>query len=584
MPIKNFSTYIGERDGNDEIPVYLHPRTAGEIANSITPFDYRYKPGNVMRYGAVADGVTDCLTAFNAAILSGYVAAQTRGWKVTVPAGVFKLSDTLHIERSIVLEGAGSGSPAQYYENSTLLFPANKTGIVLWASRNAGRTSSDRSIIRDLCVRGTLSGSTSGNGIEVRSQSTLERVTVRDFKGIGIRVTGGSSDYSNPEETWGSCNLFVIDNCETVANGSHGLYVFGPDANAGNVHKHNSKSNGGWNFYDHSYLGNTYIGCHANDGRNGSYKDVTGSTFIMCYTENSQSWGIEVSRSTIIIGGFMAAAPQYPQIFIDGDGSTDAEARAYCSGGAITNIQIINGGAGYTTATAEADDTNSANVHRRGGSGTGAVLGTPVISGGKIVSIPIINGGSGYEGNGWNAWRGRGGFDEAFGYGFDGRVQIRNDPTNTRMQLLTFGSSNGAAMTLMAFQAGQNIGYLVFDEYTKAYSTTLGASQEGNNVGRRITTPISTAVMTGGRTSGIPPAMTVFPNGAWLGDDASARVIHGGRTAAPTTGEWAQGDFVFNRDPVEAGSTPNKYVVLGWSCVAGGTPGTWLPMRCLTGN
>ena len=55
-------------------------------------------------------------------------------------------------------------------------------------------------------------------------------------------------------------------------------------------------------------------------------------------------------------------------------------------------------------------------------------------------------------------------------------------------------------------------------------------------------------------------------------------------TAAPTTGTWAQGDQVMNSNPAEAGGAGAKYVVVGWICTVGGTPGTWLDMRTLTGN
>lgn len=57
-----------------------------------------------------------------------------------------------------------------------------------------------------------------------------------------------------------------------------------------------------------------------------------------------------------------------------------------------------------------------------------------------------------------------------------------------------------------------------------------------------------------------------------------------GNVAAPTTGSAAQGDIVFNSTPTELGSGGSKYVVLGWICVADGSPGTWQPMRVLTGN
>lgn len=55
-------------------------------------------------------------------------------------------------------------------------------------------------------------------------------------------------------------------------------------------------------------------------------------------------------------------------------------------------------------------------------------------------------------------------------------------------------------------------------------------------------------------------------------------------TAAPTSGKWAQGDVIWNSEPTEAGATSSKYVILGWVCTAGGEPGTWLPIRTLTGN
>jgi len=55
-------------------------------------------------------------------------------------------------------------------------------------------------------------------------------------------------------------------------------------------------------------------------------------------------------------------------------------------------------------------------------------------------------------------------------------------------------------------------------------------------------------------------------------------------TSIPTSGTWAQGDFVKNKTPVEAGAAASKYVVIGWICVSSGTPGTWLQARVLTGN
>jgi len=55
-------------------------------------------------------------------------------------------------------------------------------------------------------------------------------------------------------------------------------------------------------------------------------------------------------------------------------------------------------------------------------------------------------------------------------------------------------------------------------------------------------------------------------------------------TAAPTTGTYAQGDYIRKSAPVEAGAASSKYVILGWVCTVAGTPGTWLECRVLTGN
>lgn len=56
------------------------------------------------------------------------------------------------------------------------------------------------------------------------------------------------------------------------------------------------------------------------------------------------------------------------------------------------------------------------------------------------------------------------------------------------------------------------------------------------------------------------------------------------QTGSPTQGTYAQGDFIPNKTPSEAGTVGNKYIVTGWTCVSGGTPGTWVETRALTGN
>lgn len=66
--------------------------------------------------------------------------------------------------------------------------------------------------------------------------------------------------------------------------------------------------------------------------------------------------------------------------------------------------------------------------------------------------------------------------------------------------------------------------------------------------------------------------------------EGTLAATYNAQTSAPTTGTYAQGDFVRNSAPTEAGIATAKYVIYGWICTVSGTPGTWLDVRTLTGN
>jgi hypothetical protein len=70
----------------------------------------------------------------------------------------------------------------------------------------------------------------------------------------------------------------------------------------------------------------------------------------------------------------------------------------------------------------------------------------------------------------------------------------------------------------------------------------------------------------------------------------SAGSIAGASTAAtspPSAGSvtlYSAGDFIRNSAPTVAGAAGSQYVVMGWLCTVGGTPGTWVACRALTGT
>lgn len=66
--------------------------------------------------------------------------------------------------------------------------------------------------------------------------------------------------------------------------------------------------------------------------------------------------------------------------------------------------------------------------------------------------------------------------------------------------------------------------------------------------------------------------------------EGKAAALYQSAQSSPTSGTYAQGDFVTNNNPLETGTVGSKYVVDGWKCIASGTPGAWVQYRIFTGN
>lgn len=68
--------------------------------------------------------------------------------------------------------------------------------------------------------------------------------------------------------------------------------------------------------------------------------------------------------------------------------------------------------------------------------------------------------------------------------------------------------------------------------------------------------------------------------------EGQIQAVTNAATAAPTGAvvAYQQGDKVWHSAPVEAGAPGAKYIIVGYCCVAAGSPGTWREMRVLTGN
>lgn len=271
---------------------------------------------NVKDFGAVADGTTDDLAAFNAAIAA--MTPTPRGATLVVPPGTYRLSDTLHITRQLVLQGAGGSG---WYPATKLVYDAGKTGVVVdtvGTAPGGGGAQGDWSVIRDIAIvaaskpstpqwapstaktlgsyvvpragtnqmnylfQVTTAGTTGSSepvwpsglvpgetvadgtvvwttvlacGVWMRGRARLENFYISGFPGNGVHVVA-----SHPIDN--ANGWFMIYGRIDLCSGN-GIHTRGQDSNAGTAVAIDVGSCGGWGIREQSMMGNTFIGCQS---------------------------------------------------------------------------------------------------------------------------------------------------------------------------------------------------------------------------------------------------------------------------------------------------------------------------------
>lgn len=279
---------------------------------------------NPVDWGADPSGLTDSSTSFNNAI-QAMSSGSDVGYKLSIPAGAYKLSDTIHVTRVLVMtcESANlnSTSPGCY------LYP--DVGVTAIIVHYGGAESPDThsgagSLIENISIIGTRASSWTANAVTALNsyvQPTAYsqyyfKATARsgDFKTGAVEPTWPAlqfrsgtnsigSTVSDNHVTWTAYhqtgiwlkgrailrNISIIgisgdgvevvadtsDTDPTNANGSeidhmfiqtvngNGFYAAGGDANAGQFTSIDAESYSGWGIWDSSFLGNTHTGHQA---------------------------------------------------------------------------------------------------------------------------------------------------------------------------------------------------------------------------------------------------------------------------------------------------------------------------------
>jgi hypothetical protein len=384
------------------------------------------------------------------------------------------------------------------------------------------------SIIQDI---GLLSqGGTVGaeqHGVVVRGTAILNRIYVENFGGNGFKISAAAGGNGN-------ANVWRMYDCTAKFCGRAGLYIDGPDVNAGVNIGFDATRNGTYGIYDSSFLGNQHIGFHL-EGNNlvgvaGPDWAVSKPGGTVYRTSNLYVVvkGQEAGASTNAPSGSATSNTWWDWVAA---GSADATYTAWVSG-----TTYLHGGAVLCDETAARSLFNGyAETNQHGGRINGRSL---AVGGFQGIAGPTVGGFDGYVmTNALSAqqWL-TSGYLSAYWGGID----------NVSGEIMKISHTTLLADSFRLKFTGAD---LTFD-YVDATNTSFG-----------ITGPLTLQQF--GTGAAVPYIFTV-PK-VVIGTR-----IHTNGTAAPTTGAHARGEIVWNEAPSVGG-------IASWMTSAAGTPGTWQP-------
>lgn len=310
---------------------------------------------NILSYQANTNpGTTDFLAAVNSAIASisetdlSLSDSGVGGPLIFFPPGRYYFSDSINLKKAVILEGCDGGMAGGH--STILVFAANKHGIIINAANSdmgeevgSATTHAAGTQIRNLQLIG--SGAQQKHGIYARARFAAVDVGIARFGGHGILVTAGGVDGGV-----GNANNFRITGGRVVDNRRSGLRVQGGDANAGVVTGVDFTANGDWGVDDRSFLGNLYVGCHAD--QNGLVGGAGGRTLYSVVTHGGKVWSVrpeyENDASTQVPGTGLAwiAKINGENVFAAPAWSTGTQylaGGAYCSTSSASYGTILHG-------------------------------------------------------------------------------------------------------------------------------------------------------------------------------------------------------------------------------------------------
>ena len=503
---------------------------------------------NFRAFNPAADGSTDD----NAKILQAITPSpltSTRPSVVFFPAGNYRSNSTLQINFPVTMLGID--------ENSIISFPTDVAGVVI----NAANTRDGSAIpLEDAIGLGMTSGAgtkidgvrftgtggqfrTSAHGLQLKAPATILNTDFFSFSGNGIHLECWSEEKrpDNPE-LWGGADGWYMDRVSAVRNGRAGIRVRG-DRVSGYSHTGNATTCGLWGFDCHAESAVIFVGAHsATNGvgpgaGNISWDPVRSS---MVHYEGNRY------RAVWVDDGHGDCIQEQLQKFVDVTPGTDPTVWSPRGSGGVHTwyptwvagqaVGHYFPGGGYK-ATGEGSCILAGCYAENDDPGA-------LFSGSNITSIGGIKTHVIPPGSQWRASNG-GDMFTAETATQNGGMSVTMIPDVPEDVLLSWHRDGGASYDFRWID-GVDIGLfadneMVFRSPGINTAETFGTS---GTVGRIFHTPVLA-----------------------VGDGAGGRRVTYA-DAAPATGEWAQGDRVYN-----AAASPGGWAA--WVCVEAGSPGTW---------
>lgn len=176
-----------------------YPQTAAESSAGVTPTNYQYEPGNVLRYGTNTTGTTDMTTAIQAALNSGHKAFGTKGDTYLISQQSTKTINSvvtyycLEIDDNTEFDGNGCTIKLADSENASLFINAD-----------AGTSENSEITLKNFIIDGNQANQTSPSTGEMAciklhdvDRAHVENIKVTNARDYAGRFLGCTNSYFN---------------------------------------------------------------------------------------------------------------------------------------------------------------------------------------------------------------------------------------------------------------------------------------------------------------------------------------------------------------------------------------------------